>query len=53
MKAEQLIKNHSMQYPDIPMFLYYSMQLVHRPYDVPDIYLDRCEYPTSKSFMRR
>ena len=42
-KAEAVINSHAESYPDTPMFLFYSMQLVHAPYDVPSIYSSRCD----------
>jgi len=47
-KAEAVITEHSRSYSDKPMFLYYAMQLVHYPYvEAPDIYKQRCVYPSS------
>lgn len=42
-KVHDLLKNHSLSYPDTPLFLLYSMQLVHSPYVAPEGYLKRCE----------
>jgi len=41
-KAEEVIKSHSENYADTPMFLYYPMHLVHYPWTAPAIYLERC-----------
>jgi arylsulfatase B len=41
-KAEKVIEDHAQNYKDHPLFLLYSLQLVHAPYSVPDIYLQRC-----------
>lgn len=41
-KAEAMIADHAANYPNIPMFLYYSMQLLHFPYEVPSVYYKRC-----------
>ena len=41
-KAETVLKDHAAQYPTTPLFFYYALQLVHYPYDVPDIYAERC-----------
>eukprot|EP01035_Chromulina_nebulosa_P016905 gene16905-22394_t len=41
-KAENVIANHAKSYPDQPMFLYYSLQLVHFPYQPPEEFLSRC-----------
>jgi arylsulfatase B len=45
-KAEAAIEAHATNYPDTPMFMYYAMQLIHAPYEVPDVYRDRCEDPS-------
>lgn len=41
-KAEDAIKFHAKTYKKTPMFLYYSMQLIHYPWTAPEIYLSRC-----------
>ena len=41
-KAEKVIANHALIYKTYPMFLLYSMQLVHAPYQVPAVYSSRC-----------
>lgn len=46
-KVESLIYQHVAEYPDQPMFMFYSMQLVHSPWEIPDIYINRCEYPSA------
>lgn len=38
-KAEYILRNHS---TDKPLFLYYSMQLLHNSEEVPRKYMDRC-----------
>jgi arylsulfatase B len=49
MKAENIITEHAANYPDDPMFLYYAMQLIHDPFEVPDVYLNRCSDSSSTS----
>jgi Sulfatase len=47
-KAEEVISTHASTYPDKPMFLYYPTQLIHGPWDAPDIYkVNRCGLPIS------
>jgi arylsulfatase A-like enzyme len=46
-KAENIIERHATEYAGTPMFLYYAMQLIHAPYEVPDVYRNRCESVTS------
>ena len=41
-KAEKVIATHALMYKTYPMFLLYSMQLVHAPYQVPAVYSSRC-----------
>lgn len=41
-KAEAVINDHAAEYPDTPLFLYYSMQLMHFPYEAPSEYTGRC-----------
>lgn len=41
-KAEEIIKYHAKNHHNTPMFLYYSMQLVHSPWTAPIEYLQRC-----------
>ena len=41
-KAEKVIQNHAENYSDKPMFLYYSLQLVHAPWTAPLKYIQRC-----------
>jgi len=48
-KVENVLESHTHNHPDTPMFLYYSMQLVHMPWTAPDEYLHRCSIPTSIS----
>jgi arylsulfatase A-like enzyme len=48
-KAEDYIKEHAnSEDAGSPFFLYYAMQMAHTPMQVPQAYLDRCEYPTSQ-----
>jgi arylsulfatase A-like enzyme len=42
-KAEKAIKDHAENYPEDPMFLYYSMQLIHAPWSAPDEFVARCQ----------
>ena len=46
-KAEEVIKTHSENYPDDPLFLLYSLQLIHYPWEAPGRFLSRCEMPTT------
>lgn len=48
-KVQNVITTHVQKYPDTPMFLYYSMQLVHHPFMAPEEYLHRCSIPTTIS----
>ena len=41
-KAEKAISEHAKNYPASPMFLLYSMQIVHAPYEAPAEYTARC-----------
>jgi arylsulfatase B len=41
-KVDEAIATHATDYPDTPMFLYYAMQLINYPFEVPDSYTDRC-----------
>jgi hypothetical protein len=45
-KAEAAISDHMSNYADQPMFLYYSMQLVHSVWSAPQTFLDRCGEPS-------
>ena len=46
-KAESVIKTHAINYPTTPLFLLYSMQLVHYPWQAPARFLSRCDMPTT------
>jgi len=46
-KAEDVITTHVSDYPDTPLFFLYSLQLIHYPYEAPQRFLDRCQYPAS------
>jgi len=48
-RAEGMIEQHAVKYPDTPMFLYYSLQLVHGVWSAPDEFLQRCSYPKAAS----
>jgi len=48
-KAVKAIETHAADYTDEPLFLYYSLQLVHEDYEAPDSYIDRCQYPDTSS----
>lgn len=48
-KVEDIIKSHKSEYANEPMFLYYAMQLIHEPYEAPDVYLNRCQFPSDLS----
>ena len=50
-KAEEYLVNHSKDYPGVPLFLYYSLQLVHSPFTAPEIYLQRCTSNYSEAFL--
>jgi arylsulfatase A-like enzyme len=41
-KAEEVIKDHAKYHKHSPMFLYYSMQLVHFPFTPPNRFWKRC-----------
>lgn len=41
-KVEAVLRDHAANYSDTPMFLYYAIQLIHSPFDVPSVYSDRC-----------
>ena len=41
-KAENVIKSHATAFATYPMFLLYSLQIVHAPYEVPVDYTSRC-----------
>lgn len=41
-KAEEVIADHSKNYPDQPLFLYYGSQLIHTSWSAPQSYIDRC-----------
>jgi len=45
-KVESLIREHATNYQSTPMFLYYPLQLIHWPWTAPDIYLNKCAYPS-------
>ena len=47
LKAEEAIKEHVINYPNQPMFLYYAMQLIHGVWAAPDIYKERCGIPST------
>jgi arylsulfatase A-like enzyme len=47
-KVEKVIQEHSENYSDQPMFLYYAMQLIHGPWSAPQAFLDRCGYPSDE-----
>ena len=45
-KAEYFIEKHAKEYGSAkPMFLYYSMQMIHSNLAAPEIYLNRCHKP--------
>ena len=46
-KAEEVMKTHVEDYPYTPLFLLYSMQLVHYPWEAPTRFLSRCEVPST------
>ena len=49
--ADEIIKTHSEEYKDNPLFLYLPFQDVHSPLEVPDEYLDL--YPNEKNRARQ
>ena len=49
--ADEIIKTHSEEYKDNPLFLYLPFQDVHSPLEVPDEYLDL--YPNEKNKARQ
>ena len=45
-KAEEYIASHASNYgTSKPMFLYYSMQMIHSNLAAPDVYIQRCHKP--------
>ena len=49
-KAEKAIKDHvTSNHSSKPLFLYYSLQLVHSPYQAPMRYIERCAEPSATS----
>ncbi len=46
-KAEDVLKYHAENYNSQPLFLLYSMQLVHDVWTAPDRFLERCSYPNN------
>jgi hypothetical protein len=44
-KVEHAIREHALHHKHEPMFLYYSMQLIHMPWMAPEIYRQRCAIP--------
>ena len=49
--ADEIIKTHSEEFKDNPLFLYLPFQDVHSPLEVPDEYLDL--YPNEKNRARQ
>ena len=49
--ANEIIKTHSEEYKENPLFLYLPFQDVHSPLEVPDEYLDL--YPNEKNKARQ
>lgn len=47
-KVEDYIADHATNYADQPMFMYYATQLIHGPWDAPDVYVKRCADPRLK-----
>lgn len=41
-KVEELLRSHAADYPDTPLFMYYAMQIIHKPLKAPQRFLDRC-----------
>jgi arylsulfatase A-like enzyme len=41
-KVDAVLKQHSQQYADVPMFLMYSSQLIHFPWTAPEEFVARC-----------
>ena len=41
-KAEAIIKDHVTNHASEPMFLFFSSQLVHCPFQAPQEYIDKC-----------
>lgn len=48
-KAEQAIADHATNFADQPLFLYYSMQLIHGEWAAPDSFLSRCTTPPAST----
>ena len=46
-KAEYALKYHAEYHSAEPLFLLYSMQLVHDQWTAPDRFLERCSYPNN------
>ena len=46
-KVQMMIADHAENYSDLPMFLYYALQLVHFPREAPDNYVERCSHSYS------
>lgn len=44
-KVEEVIKTHMKDHSNKPMFLYYSLQLIHPPWTAPNEYTNRCAMP--------
>ena len=48
-KVEIFLEEYAMNSTQKPFFLYYAMNLVHSPYEVPDRYSERCNYTSTAS----
>ena len=46
-KAEDVIRSHAEAKSGKPMFLYYSMQMIHSSVSAPQVYLNRCASSTA------
>jgi arylsulfatase A-like enzyme len=38
--ASEMVRDHTMQHPGAPLFMYFALASVHSPYEVPDYYRD-------------